>query len=385
MMAHTRTMKPRVARWVVLVVLTACGSTERPERRAGAPVAVAVTPAHEEAVARIYRTSGTVRGRSTVVVTSRVDGYVRAVHVRPGDPVALGQPLVDLEAKDVRAGVSRQRAELAHATEMRAEAVSAVESARVAAELARTSRDRVAKLLAAGAVTRQEADDAEARARGTAAQLEAAEARLRAAGSAIEASKAALAEGQATLDYARVTAPFAGRVVERRVDPGALASPSTPLLVLEDAASPRVEASVDESHAAEVRLGDRVIVELGTSPPVDGTISEIVPTVDVLSRAFLVKIDLPASVGAVQPGTFARVGFPSGTQPKLVVPTTAITSLGALDRVFVVEGGVARLRMITRGEVQGGWTEVLSGLSAGEQVVTTPVGVHDGARVEVRS
>ena len=376
-------MKVRVARWALLV-LTACGSAERAEPPTSASIAVTVTPAHDEALATIYRASGTVRGRSTVVVTSRVAGYVRAVHVRPGDLVVAGQPLVDLEAKDVQAGVTRQRAELAQAVAMQAEAASAVEAARVTAELTRTSRDRVAKLLAAGAVTRQEADDAEAQARGSAAQLQAAEARLRAAGSAIEVAKAALAEGTATLGYARVTAAFAGRVVARSVDPGALASPSTPLLVLEEGASPRVEAAVEESRGASIRIGDPVIVELGTSAPIEGTVSEIVPTVDVLSRAFGVKVDLPAGTGSLQPGTFARVGFRTGTRSRLVVPTTAISSLGALDRVFVVDGGVARLRMITAGEVQGPWTEVLSGVAAGEQVVGKPAGLRDGARVEVR-
>ncbi len=55
----------------------------------------------------------------------------------------------------------------------------------------------------------------------------------------------------------------------------------------------------------------------------------------------------------LRPGTFARVSFPIGTKPRLVAPTTALTSFGALDRVFVVDGGRARLRMITRGEAAG--------------------------------
>ena len=77
-----------------------------------------------------------------------------------------------------------------------------------------------------------------------------------------------------------------------------------------------------------------------------GTVGEIVPTVDVASRAFVVKVDLPASVGGIQPGTFARVGFRERMRPHLVVPASAVTTLGALDRVFVVTDGVARLRMV---------------------------------------
>ncbi|HET9623018.1 MAG TPA: efflux RND transporter periplasmic adaptor subunit, partial [Kofleriaceae bacterium] len=201
----------------------------------------------------------------------------------------------------------------------------------------------------------------------------------------IDVARAALAQAEAALDDTRVTAPFAGRIRERRVEPGALASPATPLLVLDDGGSPRVEAAVDEQRASAIHLGDEVSVELadGTRPP-GARIGEIVPSVDVASRAFLVKIDLPATVGALAPGTFARVGFAQGTRARLVVPTAALSARGALDRVCVVEGGTAHLRMVGRGETVGAWTEILSGLTSGERVVVAPAGVRDGARVEVR-
>ena len=330
-----------------------------------------------------FRASGTVRGRTTITLTSKVSGYVRAIHVRSGDTVAAGQLLVELEANDTRAGVGRQRAELAQALDARAEAESTLEAARATAELAKTSRDRTAKLFAEGAVTRQALDEADAQARTSAAQFAAAQARVRGAGSSIDVARASLAEGQATLDYARVTAPFAGRVIERRVDPGALASPGLPLLVLDDGGSQRVEVPVEESRAASIHLGDPVSIELA-GQQVPGTVGEIVPNVDVASRAFLVKVDLPATLGAIPSGTFARVGFANGTRSRLVVPTAAITSFGALDRVIVVDGGIARLRMVTRGDVQDGWTEVLSGLSPGEQVVADPSRVRDGQPVEVQ-
>jgi len=305
------------------------------------------------------------------------------VHVATGDHVSTGQVLVDLEANDVRAGVSRARAELDHAGESKAEAASGVEAARVAAKLAETSRDRVRKLFEGGAVTRQEFDEAESRAQSATAQLQMAEARLRAASSGIDVSRAALAETQATLDYARVVAPFAGRVVERRVDPGAFASPGVALLVLDDEATLRVETAVEESRGAELELGDPVTVEVNGAT-LAGTIGELSPSVDIASRAFVVKIDL-RDPSALRLGTFARVGFHVGMQPRLVVPSPAITTIGALERVFVVDQGVAHLRMITAGESQDGQTEVLSGLSAAETVVAAPPHeLRDGSRVEVR-
>ena len=154
------------------LAIAACRSPETREvRPAGPPVAVASAIAHEEPLAELYLASGTVRGRTTITLTSKTAGYVRAVAVHAGDHVTAGQVLVDLEANDVRAGLSRGRAELDHATESRAEAASAVEAARVAAQLASTTRDRAAKLFAGGAITRQEYDEAESKAAGTKAQL----------------------------------------------------------------------------------------------------------------------------------------------------------------------------------------------------------------------
>lgn len=331
----------------------------------------------------LYRASGTVRGKTTVTLTSKVAGFVRTVAVRAGDRVAAGQALVELEADDTRAAVARQRAELAHAIDARAEAQSEADSARAAADLARQELARDQRLVDSGAITRQAFEQVEARARATAAQLAAAEARIRSAASGIDISRASLSEGQATLGYARVVAPFAGRVLERLVEPGALASPATPLLVLDDGASTRVEAAVDESRASQIHPGDPVAIELANRPPITGTVGEIVPTVDVAARSFVVKIDLPGDAAALQPGTFARVGFATGARPRLVVPTTAIRSLGALDRIFVIDDHTARLRMVALGEVRGGWTEVLAGLSSGERVVADPApSLRDGSAVE---
>jgi RND family efflux transporter MFP subunit len=203
--------------------------------------------------------------------------------------------------------------------------------------------------------------------------------------SGIEEATAALADAQATLGYAKIVAPCSGRILARRIDPGALASPGTPLFVLADEGIVRIEAPVPESRAAAVAIGDEVTVEVGfAEKTLTGKVGEIVPSVDVASRAFLSKIDLPAGTEHLRPGTYVRVSFPVGAERALVVPTTAISSFGALDRVFVVEGNAARLRMIARGESQGLFTRVLSGLSPNETVVAVPASeLRDGSLIEV--
>lgn len=348
-------------------------------------VRLAVSVAHREPFAIDYRASGTVRGRNTAVLTSKTIGHVRAVHVRSGDVVLAGQPLAELEASDLRASVSGARAALASAIAARAEAESGIEAAEAAAKLATTTRQRIAALHAERAVSRQDLDDADARERSAVAGELSARARLSAVSSSIEQARAALAESQAVLGYSKIVAPFAGRIIERRVDPGTLASPSLPLFVVEEAGIQRVEAAVEESRIPKLALGEQAVLEIDTlTAPLPGKVAEIVPNVDVGSRAFLVKLDLPDGTPTLRPGTFARAVFRVGVESRLVVPTTAVTRFGALERVFVVEQGVARLRMITCGETQGPWTAVLSGLSEDEHVVQAPTpALRDGTRVEV--
>jgi RND family efflux transporter MFP subunit len=369
------------------LALAACGGPDvRHQAPDAPPIPVTLTSAHEENLDALYRASGTVRGRTTAVLTSKTTGYVRSVDVRPGDHVNVGQVLAVLEANDSAASVRRARAGLDQSMESRSEAENGLRAAQASLRIAKSTHERAAALYASHSIAQQEYDEVDAKLRGAVAQEEMAKARLRGSGSRIDQAKAEIGEAQATLDYARITAPFAGQVIERRIDPGNLASPGMPLLVVEQEGKLRVETSVEESRAASVVLGDTAIVEIeALAKPVGGTVGEIVPIVDVASRAFVVKVDLPADLHGLRPGMFARVSFKVGSHPKLVVPTTAITANGALDRVFAADGDRLRLRMVTLGDKQGPWTEVLSGLGAGERVVAVPTpDLRDGARFTER-
>ncbi len=334
----------------------------------------------------VYRASGSVRGRNTAVITSRINGYVRSVPVRAGDSVAAGQTIAVLDSDALEANVRRARAGLRQAEEARDEAHDALAAASAEARLADVSLARARNLLGQRAMTRQEFDETTTRREHAAAAREAAAARVHRADAGIDQERAELAATQAALADARIVAPFAGRVIERHVDPGSLATPGQPLLVLDQRGPQRVEASVEESQAAHVHVGDTAEVTLEDLPrPIAGRVSEVVPAIDPASRAFIVKVDLPPNVGAeLRPGMFARVAFRTGVARVLRVPATAVVPAGALDRVFVVENGRARLRLVTVGEHVDDEVDVLSGLSPGEVVVTAPPPeLRDGQRVEV--
>ncbi|MEQ1729015.1 MAG: efflux RND transporter periplasmic adaptor subunit, partial [Vicinamibacterales bacterium] len=179
------------------------------------------------------------------------------------------------------------------------------------------------------------------------------------------------------LSYTRLLAPFDAVVSERAADPGAMATPGAPLLVLEDVSSLRLEVRVDEARASQLRVGQAVELSAGAERT-DGaavwTTAHIteVARVDAASHTFVVKIDLPADA-PVRSGSFARARFSGAPRTALTIPAAALVQRGQLTFVFVVDqGSVARLRAVSTGAAAEGRVELLAGLAPGDLLVMTP-------------
>jgi multidrug efflux pump subunit AcrA (membrane-fusion protein) len=115
-----------------------------------------------------------------------------------------------------------------------------------------------------------------------------------------------------------------------------------------------------------------------------GTVGEIAPVGDANSRTFLVKIDLPPDAG-LRAGLFGRVAVPAGEYRSIFVPNNALRTRGQLEQVFVVEKGIARLRLVRVGKHLGSDVELLSGVAVGDSVVVGGTDLLvDGQSVEVR-
>ena len=233
-------------------------------------------------------------------------------------------------------------------------------------------------------MTQQEFDEATARLRQAEAALEAARSQKAAAESRVAEASARAASAEVSQGYATVVAPFAGTVAERLMDPGSFAGPGQPIVRIEKAGGFRLEVAVPESRITSVQVGGTVPVEidLAGAEAFDGRIVEVVPAVDAASRTFTVKIDLPARRG-LRSGLYGRAYLPGEEREAVLVPERAVSSVGQLDSVFVVEGETARKRLIKLGELRDGSYEVLSGLGNGDLVVVSGA-VSDGARVNVR-
>jgi RND family efflux transporter MFP subunit len=238
--------------------------------------------------------------------------------------------------------------------------------------LAAVWQARIATLHERRAATDQERDEANARLAAAAARMAAARAGAEAADAQLAAARASAEAAAAIEAFAIVRAPFDGLVAERLTDPGNLAVPGVPLLRIESAGDRQVVATVDEARAAYVHVGDRVTVVIADEPSRDlAVVAEVARAVDVDRRAFTVKADLASSVRA-RSGSFARVVFAGARRRALVVPADAVRRHGQVSSLFVVQDGVARLRLVDVGTALSGGVEILAGLDAGEAVVMSP-------------
>jgi len=371
----------------VATVLVSCGggTPEKGSETKSAPVRVqTVAAAHVEWTDEL-EVSGTVRARQTATVASRLMAYVREVRVRVGDSVTAGEVVVVLDAKEMESAVRQAEAMDAEARNARAEVVQAMAAANAQLTLARATHKRMSDLFQRRSVTQQELDEATTRLRMAEAGVAGAVAKRNQTDARINQATEAIAAAKIQRGYLEIRSPFAGRVLERFVEPGNLASPGQPLLNIEQAGAFRLEAPVEEALLGAVRIGDRVPVRLESADKeLDARVVEIVPAVDAMSRTFTVKLDLPG-VTILRTGMFGRARFARGKKRALTAPSEAVREEGSLRYVMVADGGRARLRMVTLGAAREGAVEVLSGLSEGERVVhPLPAALVDGAAVEVR-
>jgi RND family efflux transporter MFP subunit len=302
-----------------------------------------------------------------------------------GDRVEEGQELVTLDAQDLDVNVRRAEAIESEVRSAIPEAENGVAGAKANFDLAQSTFKRMEELASKKSISNQEFDEAFARSKSAQAAYDMARAKRSQLDAKLAQAEQEIRAATITRDYTRIAAPFPGVVTAKSVEPGNLAAPGAPLLTIERDGACRLEASVDESKLPFVKAGQTVEVALeALDRRFAARVSEIVPAVDAASRAYTVKIALPA-LPNVRSGMFGRAWFLMGSRSVLTVPTAAVLERGQLQSVFVIENSFARNRLITTGRRQPDVTEVLSGLSEGEKVINPiPSGLADGASVELQ-
>jgi membrane fusion protein (multidrug efflux system) len=327
-----------------LPVFTGCGR-QRATAAGEALPAASVQTQMVESKSRVATEDvvGTVRAKLHAVIEAKVSGKIEQLRVVPGQDVAAGERLVQLDAREVQAQVDQATA---------------------VCQQAESDLKRATDLFQQKILSQSEYDAAQSK---------------------FHVADAAASAAKTLLDYTRVTAPFDGVITRKYADVGDLAAPGKPLLEMEDARDLQLETDVPEAVIGRLTLGDKLNVRVsGVSNELAGVVSEIAPSADPNSRTFLVKLDLPPAPG-LRAGQFGRVAVPVGETSALRVPATAVLQRGEMELVFVVVTGHAQLRIVKTGKRIGNEVELVSGVDAGEQVVVAGASnLVDGQPVEVK-
>jgi HlyD family secretion protein len=321
-----------------------------------------------EKITEFYEAVGTIRPKRETQIEAQVMGKILDVLVRPGDAVNKGQRLVVLDSRQIQARLDQARQGLASAKSKRRQADQALVAAKAAFKEAESAFNRTKGYFKEQAATAQDLERVESGYLQARAALEQAEEALSEADAGVLQAEKVVEETRIGLGYTQIVSPKEGQVVKRLVEPGDLAVPGKPLLVLQTRGTLRLEALVREglihrvSPATELEV---VVNALGRS--FGGTVEEVVPSADPATRTFLVKVGLPEAEDLL-PGMFGRLLVPVKDRKVILVPRKAIKRIGQLEVVTVETDGRWQRIFVKTGRVVGDKVEVLSGLYGDERV-----------------
>jgi multidrug efflux system membrane fusion protein len=391
---------------LVALGMVSCGKKEQTEpEKIKTVLKVKVETLAASSVEEVYEAVGTVRSKTTSILSSRITGQIRDIHVREGDRVQAGQLLVEIDDREMAAQLRKAQAGLREAQEMQQEAersIRAAESAKVAAEanrmLAAATFDRYKVLLERRSVSAQEFDEVQTRFRARTAEVDRAHEMLQSllakkeqVLARIDQARAEVASAQLSVGYTQIRSPIHGIVTSKKAEVGTMATPGFPVITVEDNAHYRLESIIEESRIGKIQIGDPVRVYIDALGPTEwlGRVTEIGPATDPASRSSIVKIDLPQKADQIRSrqilhsGLFGKSLFSIGRILVLTIPQRAVLQRGQLQEVYVVDPtNIARLRLIKTGKPYGQRVEVLSGIREGERIIVEGVeGVNEGSRI----
>ena len=172
-----------------------------------------------------------------------------------------------------------------------------------------------------------------------------------------------------------IHSPFEGRVMHIGVREGQYVTPKDELYLIADLGRIWVNVDVFEDELSWLKVGDRAEMRIRAEPgrTYNGKITFIHPTLNRRSRTVQVRLEFDNSDLSLKPGMFSNVTLYVDPQlDALVVPSEAIVRSGSREQLFVVrEPGKFEPREVTLGVTAQGMTQILSGVVAGEEVVTS--------------
>src|SRR5882762_3455003 len=334
--------------------------------------------------------NATTQAIQDAIIYARTSGYLRKRYVDIGDRVTTGQLLAVIDSPEIDQQLRQAKADLRQSEKN-------LDLQKANLDLARATLGRYQAADAEGAVAKQAVDQ-------SVATYRTAEAAVAAAEATVESNRANVQRLQDMTTFERVLAPFAGTVIQRNVDVGALITAGSPtnntavaptsvtggangLFEVAKIDTLRVFVNVPQAFAPNVTVGLPVRVTLRGQlmQPVTGTVTRTASAFDPGTRTLLTQVDIPNPSRRMLPGMFVYVGFkigPSGTHWR--VPATAMMFNAQGTRVAIVgAGNKLHFQDVVIGRDLGTSIDIQAGLHGNEMVVSQPtVSLQEGQVVK---
>jgi multidrug efflux pump subunit AcrA (membrane-fusion protein)/rRNA maturation protein Nop10 len=394
---------------LAFLLLSGCSKKESTEPTA---VPVQAAAAQVQSITEHTVTDAVLAPIAQAAISPKIAAPVRKFYVQRGAHVKAGQLLATLENSDLAAAVTDnqgsfdaadanfQTAVKAQVPEDYQNAQLAVAQAKANLDLAQSVLNSRKQLFAQGAIAGRDLDTSQAALVQAQAAYDTASkhlagmnevshaAALKAAQGTFESAKGKYQGAEAQLSYSEIRSPIAGVVTDRPLYAGETPAPGTPFITVMDTSALLAKIHLSQPQAQLLKTGDPAQVSVpGLTDPVPGKIALVSPALDPGSTTVEVWVRLENPKGALRPGTAVHVSIAGRTAPKaVVVPSEAIIvpASGKTSVMVIGSDGVAHLTPVNAGIADAGMTQILSGIAAGQQVVTTgAASIDDGTKVKV--
>jgi HlyD family secretion protein len=380
----------------VLCFASGCSNAEKEKEPV---VSVQTTPVKRAPISQVVTVEAVVFPLEQATVAPKISSTIKKFYVQRGARVAKGQLLAELENNDLSAAAEAskgdfEQAEANYATTVGSSLPQQIQKAELDATSAKSNFDAQQKvyesrkeLFQQGALPRRDLDSAEvaflqARSQNEQAQKQLAdlqrvgkEQALKSAQGSRSSAEGRMRGAQALLSYSRITSPIDGVVTDRPLFEGDLAAANQPLLTVMNTSRLISKAHVPQSEAAVLKVGNAAELKIpGLDEPIKGRVSLVSPALDPGSTTIEVWVEAAKPDPALKPGMSVEISMTAKTvKDALVVPTPAVykNSEGADFVLIAGSDGHAHLKIVQAGVHNAEFTQVVSGASAGDQVITS--------------
>ncbi|MDJ0880862.1 MAG: efflux RND transporter periplasmic adaptor subunit [Gammaproteobacteria bacterium] len=296
-------------------------------------------------VSTTYMLEGVVQAEQNTTISAQTAGNVQKIHFDVNDFVQKNEVVVEIDNKQQASSMKQAEAALKEAKARRQEA--------------QAEFNRVEKVYREKVVSKSEFDKASAA--------------LKAAKARVESAQAAMAKARQEFEYTLVRAPFSGILTNRQVEPGEAVNVGTQLVTGVSLEKLRVLTYVPQTILKAVRYHRYAIIVTDDSEIIS-TDMTFFPFADPKSHSFALRVRLPDTYNELLPGMHVKIAMEVAKEDKVVIPFSSVAFRGEVTGVYVDQGDKLQFRHIRLGRrLANNEVVVVSGVEAGESIVTDPV------------